>query len=183
MAEVLATFPDPLVADNGQRYTAQACGGQRDDGLWEAWIEFLPVGSGTPVRSSRETTQPNRTDATYWAGGLSTVYLEGALQRALHPLVVEKARPAEALFHEPARGVTVTNAGRAQQAVLDPFSVYEKGEMLLRQGLGALSAWHLVNIITAYGLSDEPETMLDRLPEEALVDLIVAEVRQKSRVR
>jgi hypothetical protein len=54
---------------------------------------------------------------------------------------------------------------------------------LLQQELGALSAWHLVNIITAYGLSDEPETMLDRLPEEALVDLIVAAVRQKSRVR
>lgn len=183
MAEVLATFSEPLVAGNGQRYTAQACGGPRDDGLWEAWIEFLPLGSGAPVRSSRETTQPNRTDATYWAGGLSTVYLEGALQRALRPLVVERARPAEALFHEPARGVTTTHAARHQQAVLDPFSVYEKGEMLLRQELGALSAWHLVNIITAYHLSDEPETALDHLPDQALVDLIVAGVRRKSRVR
>ena len=38
--------------------------------------------------------------------------------------------------------------------MLNPFSVYEKGEPLLRKQLGALSAWHLVNIVLAYELSD-----------------------------
>ena len=37
------------------------------------------------VRSGRETTQPNLTDLEYWAQGLTPVYLEGALRRALEP--------------------------------------------------------------------------------------------------
>ena len=36
-----------------------------------------------PVQSPRETTQPNLTDLNYWATGLTPVYLEGALARAL----------------------------------------------------------------------------------------------------
>jgi hypothetical protein len=56
-----------------------------EDGLWEGWIEFLP-GDGSPVlRSRRETVQPNREAAVYWATGLSQVYLEGALARTLAP--------------------------------------------------------------------------------------------------
>ena len=47
----------------------------------EVGIEFVPVHGGTPLRSSRETTQPNKADAEYWASGLTMVYLEGALER------------------------------------------------------------------------------------------------------
>ena len=43
---------------------------------------------GAAVRSGRETTQPNRQDTAYWATGLTPVYLEGALGRALNPLQV-----------------------------------------------------------------------------------------------
>jgi hypothetical protein len=57
------------------------------DGLWEGWIEFIPTDGGAPLRSRRETTQPNRDDAVYWATGLTPVYLEGALERALRPAV------------------------------------------------------------------------------------------------
>jgi hypothetical protein len=62
-------------------------------------------------------------------------------------------------------------------AVLDPYSVYEKGETLLRSELGALSAWHLVNIIVAYDLSDESPSVLEHQPAAALIDLIVAGVK------
>ena len=85
MAEVLAKFPDVVTATNGVGYTAQACGGPGADGLWEGWVEFAPLDGGPPIRSPRETTQPNRTDTLYWATGLGAVFLEGALQRALHP--------------------------------------------------------------------------------------------------
>lgn len=37
------------------------------------------------LRSERATTQPNRTDALDWAGGLTPVYLGGALRRTLEP--------------------------------------------------------------------------------------------------
>ncbi len=59
MAEVLAQFADPVADDDGHRYRAQACGAPMPDGLWEGWIEFVPLNGGTPVRSPRETTQPN----------------------------------------------------------------------------------------------------------------------------
>jgi len=69
----------------GEAFHARACGVAMDDGLWHGWLEFEPLeGGGAPVlRSPRETTQPNRTDAVYWATGLSAVYLEGALERAI----------------------------------------------------------------------------------------------------
>src|SRR5690242_10477098 len=83
MAEILAALPDVLAADNGQTYTAQAVGAETPLGQWEAWIEFIPLAGGPAATSPRETTQPNRVAAVYWATGLTTVYLEGALARAL----------------------------------------------------------------------------------------------------
>jgi hypothetical protein len=64
--------------------------------------------------------------------------------------------------------------------VLNPFSVYRKGETLLRAQLSALSGWHLVNIITAYGLSQQREADLAVTPASVLVELIVAAVRERS---
>jgi hypothetical protein len=63
-------------------------------------------------------------------------------------------------------------------SVLNPFSVYEKGEALLRSQLSALSAWHLVNIAIEYELSDEPVERLNRLAAPALVELIVQGTRE-----
>jgi hypothetical protein len=82
MAETLQQYPGTIVADDAKEYEARACGGEAPDGLWHGWIEFDPVGAGEVLCSPRETTQPNRTDAVYWASGLSYVYLEGALKRA-----------------------------------------------------------------------------------------------------
>ena len=91
MPEVLATFHQPVLGSNSLSYSAQACGGDMGNGMWEGWIEFMPVEGGPPIRSQRETTQPNRADAIYWAGGLGATYLEGALERALHPLEIGRA--------------------------------------------------------------------------------------------
>jgi hypothetical protein len=85
MAVVLLEFAQPVAFD-GVTYRAQACGAPLDQILWEGWIEFTPIGGGPMLRSPRETTQPNFTDTEYWATGLTHVYLEGALDRALHPL-------------------------------------------------------------------------------------------------
>jgi len=170
MAEVLAEFADPVACD-GVAYRAQACGAPLGN-VWEAWIEFLPIGSGPAIRTARETTQPNFTDAQYWASGLTHVYLEGALSRALNPLVRRVVTGSRPVFDAP-----------APEAILDPFSVYQKGEGLLRQELGALSAWHLVNIIRTYQLSDRSTAELNALPPPALVDLIVAGVRADAPLR
>jgi hypothetical protein len=78
----LLVFATPLSTTDGQEYLAQAMGTPRADGLWEGWIEFVPKG-GAALQSPPETTQSNLTDLEYWATGLTPVYLEGALERAL----------------------------------------------------------------------------------------------------
>jgi hypothetical protein len=183
MSEELAQFPGAVVTRDGVRYRAHACGAPMRDGLWEGWIEFVPLDGGAPVRSPRETTQPNYTDAKYWATGLTPVYLEGALERALAPLVVKSSPPQPPLFNGPAPDIVSVSVPPASQPVLDPYSVYEKGELLLRQELGALARWHLVNIIAGYGLSDQPATQLQRLPAGELINLIVSSVRERATAR
>jgi hypothetical protein len=168
-----------LADDDGIRYRAQACGSEMADGKWQGWIEFIPLDHSAPIRSGRETTQPNRTDAVYWATGLTNVYLQGALQRALNPLVRRVAAADVPAFAEPAPSShTMGGTMVAQEAVLNPFAVYERGEAPLRRQLAALSAWHLVNIVQAYRLSDTPATVLNHLPAAELIELIVAAVAE-----
>lgn len=148
-------------------------------GMWQGWLEFVPIEGGQPVRSSRETTQPNRQDAEYWATGLTPVYLEGALDRALNPLTRAPAESAaEPFFSAPAPAMAA--APPAGDSVLNPFSVYRKGESVLRSQLSALSAWHLVNIIAAYDLSEQEPADLDVTPAPVLVELIVLSVRERA---
>jgi hypothetical protein len=177
MAETLLRYQHPVAGPDGTLYEARACGSPMAGGTWQGWIEFVPIAGGEPLRSGRETTQPNRVDTAYWATGVTPVYLEGALKRALAgptEIVIEETPPP--IFSGPAASTTVTHPGTT--AVLDPFSVYEKGEPLLRRQLGALSAWHLVNIIVAYELSDAGTPALNTLPAAALIDIIVAGVRK-----
>src|SRR5688572_25657570 len=103
MAEVLVEFSDSIADSDGITYAARACGAESDNGHWQGWIEFVPMDGGDAIRSGRETTQPNRTDTLYWATGLTQVYLEGALQRALKPLTLRAPRPlGTPAYSEPA---------------------------------------------------------------------------------
>jgi hypothetical protein len=177
VAEVLLEFEEAIIGPDGTRYVARACGDEMPDGMWQGWIEFVPVGSGEPVRSARETTQPNREDTLYWATGLTPVFLEGSLKRALNPLKRPVARePSPPIFDTPAPAARP--AGAAGESVLNPFSVYRKGEALLRRQLAALSGWHLVNIITAHDLSTEDPAVLAAQEPAQLVELIVSAVRE-----
>jgi hypothetical protein len=180
VAEVLAEYPAPIEGENGMRYIARVVGALADDGLWQGWIEFVPLDpEGTVLRSPRETTQPNRADTEYWATGLTPVYLDGALHRALHPLQVRAPRP-EPVYDEPAPDFVEVPTPRPRESILNPFSVYQKGEALLRKQLTALSAWHLANIAKAYELLPDEEA--DRLSHLTLVEAIVSAVKRRSEV-
>jgi hypothetical protein len=180
MAETLLVFQTPVVAPDGTPHEARACGSEMRGGGWQGWLEFVPVAGGAPVRSQRETTQPNRVDTEYWATGLTPVYLEGALTRALtRPPVVPVAPPQPSVFRGPVPSVAKRAAEVSPASVLDPFSLYEKGELLLRSRLGALSAWHLVNIASEYELTDEPVERLNRLSAPSLAELIVRGTREE----
>lgn len=181
MAEVLVEYSDVVTAEDGRRYTARACGVAVPSGQWQGWLEFIDVDTGEALRSGRETTQPNRTDTVYWATGLTPVYLEGALHRALHPLVRPRARPpASPMFDGP--GPEAVPEAPAVDSILNPFSVYRKGEALLRRQLAAFSVWHLVNIVLDHGLSELPAATLNAMTAGDLIELIVAAVRVRSDV-
>lgn len=181
MAELLVEYPDLIEAEDGTTYFARACAAQASENSWHGWIEFEPVGGGKPIRSPRETTQPNLVDARYWATGVTAVYLEGALHRALNPLVRKPAPPPrEPAFDGPAPELGTPAPGT--DAVLNPFSVYQKGEALLRRQLSAFSSWHLVNIVRAYGIHvDSPQGHdPNALPASVLIEAIVQAARKQA---
>src|SRR3954463_13178508 len=138
MAETLLEYQQPVMAPDGTTYRARACGSPMTGNGWQGWIEFIPRDGGDPVRTGRETTQPNRVDTEYWATGLMQVYLEGALRRALQtPVGVNAPYVQASVFPGPApRPAPVM---KTVESVLNPFSVYEKGEGLLRKQLGVLA--------------------------------------------
>jgi hypothetical protein len=165
----LLVYQWPLRLTQEERvYTARACGRLRHDGNWEGWIEFEPSDGTAVVRSPRETTQPNLAALEYWASGLTRVYLEGALERALTPPAVP-TRPAD----------STVETGPLAEAVLNPFAVYAKGEDLLRRQLGALSPRHLRAIARAYDLAGAADTDPEAMTAPELVALIVRSVRSR----
>jgi hypothetical protein len=179
MAEVLAEYPEVVIGADGKRYAARACGAPVSSGQWQGWLEFVDTSTGVALRSRRETTQPNRVDTVYWATGLTPVYLEGALERTLHPLVRPVARSAsEPAFDGPAPDTLSEPPG--VDSILNPFSVYRKGEALLRRQLAAFSVWHLVNIVLDHRLSELPAASLNAMTSRDLIELIVVAVRTRA---
>lgn len=96
MAELLVEFDTTLRGSDGCDWHPRVWGQIAEDTLWEGWIEFLPAGTNDreAIRTGRETEQPKRADLLYWAQGLTQVYLEGALERA-----IRQSRTASASSH------------------------------------------------------------------------------------
>ena len=183
MAEVLVEFDAAFRGPEGERYAPRACARVAEDGRWEGWLEFSDLDTGEVIRSGRETTQPSRADTMYWATGLTRVYLEGALVRALGP--TRRLEPShvnvEPAFDRPAPPFVEPEVVSAPRAVLDPFEVYAQGERGLRQKLSALDIEHLHGIVQTYGLGGGAGGE-SRVPG-VVVEYIVAEVRARHGVR
>jgi hypothetical protein len=171
VAEVLFEFPDVVLSSGGRTYWPRVVGAESDNGLWRARIEFVSS-DGAVVTSGRETTQPNRQDTVYWATGLTPVYLEGALDRALNS---HAGDVPEHVMAEPISASPVAHV----DSIFNPFSAYRKGELMLRRQLQALSSWHLINIITAHGLSEQDPADLQAAAPEVLIELIVLQVQER----
>jgi len=185
MAEVLVQFDEPQRAADGRYFVPQVWGRRTEDGIWEAWIEFHPAEGGEPVRTARETEQLTRGDLRYWAAGLTRVYLQDALDRALSPQVAYGNHPIVTVpALEPHRDaehiVLETNVLTHSAPVLDPFVLYrQNGEYLLRQELRGLHAQHLRDIIAAFDIPDMDTIDFTRTFEDALAERIVAGVQQR----
>jgi hypothetical protein len=180
MAEVLVEFDAAFPGADGANYAPRACTRIGDNDLWEGWIEFSDLDTGAVIRTGRETTQPTRDDMMYWATGLTRVYLEGALARALgpEPVLEPPHVHVEPAFDGPAPQPDLAELPLGPRPVLDPFEVYAQGERVLRQELSALDVDHLHAIVRAYGL--EGGVAADSPVHKVLVEYIVAEVRSRA---
>ena len=176
MAEVLVRYVAKMFGKDGTEYTAQACGGIAEDGLWEGWIEF--TGNDGSVRTGRETEQPNRDALIYWAEGLTVAYLEGALVRATSTprVIAPREVAAKPRFDRPARH-TAPRGLKPARAILDPYTTFDQGEDLLRGQLNALSHDNLVAIVEDYALSVRG---VADMSARRLVDAIVESVRART---
>lgn len=178
LTEVVAEYEQPVNASDGSTWAARACARPSGE-KWEGWIEFVPLSAGRqPLRTPRETTQPDRAAIVDWAEGIRPTYLEGALERALDPLTVVEPGSSPPLFDRPA---PTLRAGELiadrPQPILDPFAVYAQGEQVLVDQLAALGTEHLRNIVSAYELAT-PETVA-QASRAQLTSHILAAVRHR----
>ena len=166
MSETLVRFTEAIAGKDGRGYVASARGTRGSDGLWHGWIEFTD--GTTSLRTTQESEQPNRDDLMYWAQGLTYVYLEGALERATHPLAEHVVGAAAAPIEPRVRPV----------AVLDPYLVYRQGEDVLRRQLLALSRDQLNAVIGQYDLgAPVPEIPRGPLGYADVVDRVIGRLR------
>jgi len=184
MAEVLIEFENTWTGPDSRTYEARACGRERDDKLWEGWIEFLPTDGSDALQTERETTQPNREDAMYWATGLTYPYIDGALWRMMKPLPKLtprseiRARPAfeQPAHRRPQRGSDALGAN----AVLDPFAVYRESDTVLRGQLNALDEGQLRNIVREYRMFTTDQNQLMALSRQELISIIMTAVQERA---
>lgn len=73
----------PLMEIDGRWYRPRAYGNRQPDKMWGGWLVFFPLVGGAAISTGRETTQSTFEALAIWASGLTEVYLEGALARAL----------------------------------------------------------------------------------------------------
>jgi hypothetical protein len=176
MSERIHTYTHGFDGHSGRHYRVHVHGHERRDGTWSGWLVFEPDDGGEPIVTGRETTQPNRVDLDYWAGGLEIAYFEGALQRALH--AIAQYDPYEKLPSGVHKGTAGTRERPRPHAVLNPFAVYMQGHELLRQELRALSPDHLRGIVRAFYLAED-RTDIGEMEQEELAALIVAAVEAR----
>jgi hypothetical protein len=81
-SELIREFSVTISEGPQKAYVARVRGNKDELGHWHGWIEFLPQDGGTAFQTGRETTQSSYDDLEYWASGLTTAYLEMALERA-----------------------------------------------------------------------------------------------------
>jgi hypothetical protein len=185
MAEVLRSFDDP-VADQLRSYHVRVVGRRAEDKMWEGWLEFDPMdGKGDTVVGPVESRQPEREHLAYWAGGLTPVFVEGALHRAQHPLVVRTRVLEEPASDYPApRMVSGPPREVKPEAVLDPFDVGSRNLDILAQELRALNRPRLMNIIAAYDLNPSNQDiawMTDAQLVRFIVVAVEAQLVQRAR--
>ena len=80
---LVRTLPE-AVSDARGTFHPRVVARELGDGTWEAWLEFVPVTNSAASCVTRgETRQHTRTAVERWASGITRIYAEGALDRAI----------------------------------------------------------------------------------------------------
>ena len=176
MAEVLRSFDEPIIHGDGT-FQARVVGRAAEDGMWEGWMEFVPTSPGgtNVVVSAVESRQPEREHLRYWAEGLTVVYAEGSLERALHPTVVRTRVAERPVSDRPATRVPGEHPpSTGPEPVLNPFDIGERSLDILRQELHALDRPRLLNIIDAFVLNPGGEDITMMSHDQLITFIAVA---------
>lgn len=136
MVHFVMQYSQVLVAPDRQEYVVRVYAATHAEGRWDGWFVFFPLHGGRVLATDRETTQNSLAAVSYWASGISTAYLEGALQRARAQL--PEARLARRTQHaereeELARAEAATYAQAAAVARLEAHEAARRRRELEKQ--------------------------------------------------
>lgn len=168
MTELIAELPYRVIDAAGAEYYASVAAEQRPDGLWEAWLEFVPTDESDALLTGVETTQSTRADLVHWAGTLTETYVQGAFSRAVAATtgsrLVAQMAAVEAV---PGPATPAVRTG-----LEDPFELYALGGTTgMKARLLGLPRSTLVSIIDAFGLNPAGKS-LSWLTQRQLVTFI-----------
>jgi len=136
-----------LIGVDGRSYRPRAYGDPQPNGTWDGWLVFFPLDGGSAIAPDRETSQSNYDALLAWAAGLTRVYLEGALARALRlarqPSFIPQLATAEYEALEDAERLTAAAeleriAARADESAAD--AARADAERIRRERLAQESA-------------------------------------------
>jgi len=82
MVRFVQQYTQVVISQDALKYVARVYAAQNPDGRWDGWFVFFPLHGGPALATDRETMQSSLSAVSYWATGISTTYLEGALERA-----------------------------------------------------------------------------------------------------
>ena len=83
MDTLFQQFERPIADNSGDTFLVFVQGRSRPHDTWEGWLVFERQRDARRFSTPVETTQPDANAILYWASGLTDVYLQGALERAL----------------------------------------------------------------------------------------------------
>ena len=179
MIEHVTDLPYRIVDASGSEYYSSVAAEQRADGVWEAWLEYVPTDESEPFVTPTETTQSSRDDVIRWADALTDTYIEGAFDRAVQATVETSRVVARRTVADAAVDAAVTSI---ETELPDPFGLYVEGVTNMRARLRVLPRVMLLDIIETFGLNPAGKS-LAWLSNAQLVTFIVTAVEVQSASR
>jgi hypothetical protein len=174
VSELIADLPYRIIDTTGNEFYVSVAGEPRVDGLWEGWLEYVPVDESEPLLTPTETTQSTRAALVHWAEALTDTYVQGAFGRAVRSTPDVDVRGIVASRIPPvAPSTPVTD-------LPDPFLLFQHAPATMRTRLGALPRPMLLDIIAEFGLNPA-QNSLSWLRDHQLVTFIVTAVEAQIR--